>query len=175
MSSAPIAPSLYLQLVRDDGKLPGDSRFYSTFTGPAVYTDAEKFQKFAFDAIDKGKDHHATKADNGWVAMVQHYFVSAFIPPENAPREIFSKELSPHLYAVGTILPLGTVAPGATTSMTSKLYSGPQESVALERTAPGLDLVKDYGWLTIVRQADFLADDADSQNPQQLGLDPSSC
>jgi YidC/Oxa1 family membrane protein insertase len=154
VSGAPVSPSLYVQLLRDGGKLPGDSKFYSTFTGPAVYTDAEKFQKLAFDKIGTSKDSHATKSDDGWIAMIQHYFVSAFVPPEKAPREIFTKHVD-NLYAVGNILPLGTIAPGATVSMDTKLYSGPQESATLEKIAPGLELVKDYGWLTIVAKPIF--------------------
>ena len=155
VSGAPVAPSLYEQLVRDGGALPGDSKFYSTFTGPAVYTDADKFQKLTFDTIGSGKDSHATKSDNGWIAMIQHYFVSAFVPPEKASREIFTKKMENNLFAVGNILPMGTIAPGATVSMDTRLYSGPQESATLEKIAPGLDLVKDYGWLTIVAKPIF--------------------
>jgi YidC/Oxa1 family membrane protein insertase len=86
--------------------------------------------------------------------MIQHYFVSAFVPPEKAPREIFTKKVD-NLYAVGNILPLGTIAPGATVSMDTRLYSGPQESETLIKVAPGLELVKDYGWLTIVAKPIF--------------------
>ncbi|NMM27500.1 MAG: membrane protein insertase YidC [Glaciimonas sp.] len=154
-SGAPIAPSLYLQLVRDGNKPGGESKFYSTFTGPAVYTDAEKFQKLTFDKIADGKDEHAKKADNGWVALIQHYFVSAIVPQDKAPREIFTKKIDANLYAIGTILPLGSVAPGATVSMDAHLYSGPQETGVLEKIAPGLDLVKDYGWLTIIAKPIF--------------------
>lgn len=154
-TGAPIMPSLYLQLVRDGAKLPNESHFYSTFTGPAVYTNADHFQKVTFDAIEKGKIDHATKSDSGWIAMVQHYFVSAFIPPADAPREITTRKLGTDLYAVETKLPLGTVAPGATTSMDTTLYSGPQESKRLEEVAPGFELVKDYGWLTIIARPIF--------------------
>ncbi|WP_020693854.1 membrane protein insertase YidC [Noviherbaspirillum massiliense] len=154
-SGAPVNPSLYLQLVRDGSKPEGESRFYSTFTGPAIYTDAEKFQKLDFKKIEEGKAEHATKADNGWFALVQHYFVSAFIPPQNVAREIYTKKVGNNLYAVGEILPLGTVAPGATATMDTHLYSGPQESAVLEKIAPGLELVKDYGWLTIVAKPIF--------------------
>ncbi len=152
-SGTPITPSLYMQLVRDGNKPEGESYFYSTFTGPAVYTD--KFQKMDFEAIEKGKAKHATKADNGWIALVQHYFVSALLPSQKVTREIYSKSLGNNLYAIGTILPMNTVAPGATTSMEARLYSGPQESARLEKLAPGLDLVKDYGWLTIVAKPIF--------------------
>lgn len=150
-----INPSLYLQLLRDGNKPGGESHFYSTFTGPAVYTDAEKFQKLTFEKIEEGKEQHANKADNGWVSLVQHYFVSAFIPPEKAPRDIFTKKVATNLYAVGTILPLGSVAPGASATMEVSLYSGPQESSVLEKIAPGLELVKDYGWLTIIAKPIF--------------------
>ena len=155
VSGTPVAPSLYLQLVRDGNKPGGESKFYSTFTGPAVYTDTEKFQKLDFDKIESGKDEHATKADNGWVALIQHYFVSAFVPQNKAPREIFTKKVATNLYAIGSILPLGSIAPDATVSMDAHLYSGPQETQALEKIAPGLDLVKDYGWLTIIAKPIF--------------------
>jgi YidC/Oxa1 family membrane protein insertase len=154
-SGAPIAPSLYLQLLRDGSKPEGESKFYSTFTGPAVYTDAEKFQKLDFEKIEAGKEEHAKKADNGWVAIIQHYFVSAFLPQDKVQREIFTKKVDTNLYAVGVIEPLGTIAPGATVSSNAVLYSGPQESAVLEKIAPGLELVKDYGWLTIVAKPIF--------------------
>ena len=154
-SGAAVNPSLYMQLVRDGSKPSGESKFYSTFTGPAVYTEESKFQKLDFEKIEKGKDEHATKADNGWVAIVQHYFVSALVPTDKAQREIFTKKIDTNLYAVGDILPLGTIAPGATITNDARLYSGPQESAVLEATAPGLELVKDYGWLTIVAKPIF--------------------
>ena len=151
----PIAPSLYAQLVRDGNKLDGESMFYSTFTGPAVFTEQEKYQKVDFETIEKGKIDHVTKADSGWIAMVQHYFASAFLPPQNTPREIFTKKIDTNLYAVGTIVPMGTVAPGATVSMTTKLFSGPQESDQMEKFSESFDLVKDYGWLTIIAKPVF--------------------
>jgi YidC/Oxa1 family membrane protein insertase len=154
-TGAPIAPSLYTQLVRDGSPMPGESMFYSTFTGPAVYTEQEKYQKVDFETIEKGKIDHVTKSDSGWIAMVQHYFVSAFKPPENTPREIFTKKIDTNLYAVGTIVPIGTVAPGATASMSTKLFSGPQESSQMDRFAESFDLVKDYGWLTIIAKPVF--------------------
>ena len=154
-TGAAITPSLYLQLVRDGAKLPNESMFYSTFTGPAIYTDTDKFQKVTFESIEKGKVDHALKADSGWISMVQHYFVSAFVPPATGPREFFTKKLDANLYAVGTILPLGSVAPGATATMDATLFSGPQESKRLEAVTPGFELVKDYGWLTIIAKPIF--------------------
>ncbi|CAL63570.1 Inner membrane protein OxaA [Herminiimonas arsenicoxydans] len=155
-TSTAITPSLYLQLVHDGSALGGGSMFMaSAFTGPAIYTEADKFQKVTFESIEKGKAEHAMKGESGWIALVQHYFVSAFVPPANTPREYFTKKLATNLYAVGTILPMGTVAPGATASMDTTMYSGPQESKRLEAVAPGFELVKDYGWLTIIAKPIF--------------------
>jgi YidC/Oxa1 family membrane protein insertase len=162
-SGAPIMPALYLQLVRDGTKPEGESQFYSTFTGPAIYTDAEKFKKFDFKDIESdaekrrvaNKEPITIKADDGWIALIQHYFVSAFVPPEKAPREDFTDKVSSNLYAVGTKLPLGAIAPGASASMDVRLYAGPQESAILESITPGLELVKDYGWLTLIAKPIF--------------------
>ncbi len=154
-SGAPIAPTTYLQLVRDDSKLPGESMFYSTFTGPAIYTEAEKFQKISFDDIADGKAPKAVTTDSGWVSMVQHYFVSAFLPQDKAPREIYTDKVAANQYSVGTKLPMGTVAPGASAAVNAQLYAGPQESARLEKFAPGFDLVKDYGWLTVIAKPIF--------------------
>ncbi|GIZ53077.1 membrane protein insertase YidC [Noviherbaspirillum aridicola] len=151
----PISPSLYVQLVRDGNAPAGESAFYSTFTGPVVYTEADKFQKMSFEDIEEGKARHATKSDNGWVALVQHYFVSAFLPPQNTAREIYTKKIDNNLYAVGSILQVGTVEPGKSATVNVPLYSGPQESDRLEKLAPGLELVKDYGWLTVIAKPIF--------------------
>jgi YidC/Oxa1 family membrane protein insertase len=154
-SSAAITPSVYVQLVRDDSKLEGDSRFYSTFTGPAIYTDAEKFRKVTFEDIDKGKQPPAVQTDKGWIAIVQHYFVSAFEPLDKGTVELFTRKIDNKLYAVGAIMKMGTIAPGAKATSKGKLYTGPQESANLEKFAPDFDLVKDYGWLTLIAKPIF--------------------
>lgn len=159
-SAAPVTPSVYMQLVRDSSKLDGDSRFYSTFAGPAVYTEEEKFQKLTFDKIEKGTDSHVAKADNGWFAMIQHYFVSGIIPEGKMSREIFSKKVDTNLYAVGNIIAMNTLAPGASETLDAKLYSGPLVTSYLEKVAPGFDLTKDYGWTSIVAKPVFWLMDA---------------
>lgn len=155
LGKEPITPSLYLQLVRDDSKPEGQSRWISTFTGPAVYSNEDKFQKLDFDKIADGKAEFATKVDNGWIGMVQHYFVSAIIPKEQASRENFARKIDDHLFAFGSVVPIGTVESHKMVSSQSRIYAGPQESAVLEKTAPGLELVKDYGWLTIIAKPIF--------------------
>jgi YidC/Oxa1 family membrane protein insertase len=148
--SAPVTPQLYMQLVRDGNKLPGDSSFYSTFTGPAVYTQEKKYHKVEFADIEKGKAEYEKETTSGYVAMVQHYFASAWLLADGQQRENFVRKVETNLYAVGMIAPLEAVAPGTSRALEARLFVGPQEEKALEALAPGLELVKDYGWLTIL-------------------------
>ncbi len=148
--SAAVAPQLYLQLVRDNTKPAGESSFYSTFTGPAVYTEAKKYQKVEFDDIAKNKAEIERNADNGYVAMVQHYFASAWLLGQGVARENFVRKTDQNLFAAGMVTPLGELAPGQSRSVKATLYTGPQEEKRLEALAPGLELVKDYGWLTML-------------------------
>jgi len=152
----PVSPQLYLQLVRDDKAPAGGSHFYSTYYGPAVYSEAEKFQKVSFSDIEKGKgpDKHVARADEGWVAMLQHYFVSAWIP-EAGTRDYYTDKLDANLFRVGLREPLGTIAPGATLDNQANLYLGPTDERILETVAPGMDLVRDYGWTTILAKPMF--------------------
>ena len=148
--SEAVAPQLYLQLVRDGNKPEGESSFYMTFTGPAIYTEAKKYQKVEFSDIEKNKVDVEKKATNGFVAMVQHYFVSSWILADGLSRDLFMRKVDNNLYAAGMITPLESIAPGASKSIEAKLFIGPQEEKVLEALAPGLELVKDYGWLTIL-------------------------
>ena len=140
----------YYQITRDGKPAeghPGSSMMMgvSTFTGPAVFTEAEKYQKIQFDDILKNKAKFAQKADNGWLALVQHYFVTAWLPPVGAVREFYMRKVGEDLYSAGVILPVSADGKSSIT-----LYAGPQEQNKLEKIAPGLDLVVDYGWLTVI-------------------------
>ncbi|MDH5708017.1 MAG: membrane protein insertase YidC [Hylemonella sp.] len=149
-STDALTPKLYLQLVRDGNKPPGESSFYSTFTGPVVYTEEKKYQKIDFSDIDKGKVELEKQTNNGYVAMVQHYFATAWLLGEGVSRELFVRKVDDNLYSVGMIEPLGELQPGEKKTTSARLYVGPQEEKKLEQLAPGLELVKDYGWLTIL-------------------------
>jgi YidC/Oxa1 family membrane protein insertase len=155
VGAAPVTPSLYLQLVRDGGKPVEDSSFYRTYTGPAFYSDAQKYRKVSFEDIDKKKSEDFQPADNGWVAMVQHYFVAAWVPARGVSREFYASEHD-RLYSDGLLMKLGTLAPGAGVSQQATLYVGPQDEKALEAISPGLELVADYGWLTPIAKPLFL-------------------
>jgi len=149
--TVPISPSAYFQSVRDGSAPEGDPKMTkASFNGGAVYTEHDKYQKFTYEDIAKGSDKHAQKADNGWIAVVQHYFVSAWLPQGTVEREFFARKLADNLYGLGVIVPVATIAPGATGKVMVPLYAGPQEQEKLAKIAPGLNLVVDYGWLTII-------------------------
>jgi YidC/Oxa1 family membrane protein insertase len=149
-SNQDVTPQLYYQLVRDGNKPDGESSFYSTFTGPAVFTAEKKYEKVEFKDIEKDKAEFQKKTNDGYVAMVQHYFASAWLLPDGTARENFMRKIDANLFSVGMITPLETIAAGTTKTVTSRFFAGPQEEKKLEALYPGLELVKDYGWLTIM-------------------------
>jgi YidC/Oxa1 family membrane protein insertase len=145
----PINASAYYQLVRNDATTEGESKLVPTYTGPAIYTDKEKFQKVEFSSIEKNKTSYPKISDSGWVAILQHYFVAAWLPPEKINREYYTKALGNKQYSIGTILPIGQIESGHKGSIRASLYVGPATS-KLDEIAPGLGLTVDYGWLTII-------------------------
>ncbi len=161
-SAAAIKPQLYVQFTRD-GTLPPHSGFFgapTSYTGPAFYTTTAKFQKVDFEHIqesggDASKLEFEKSADNGWVSMVQHYFAAAWLHTQPGPRDFYARMISPNLYAVGMLFPLGDVAPGQTRSFDNQLFVGPAEEQKLEGIAEGLELVKDYGIVTILAKPLF--------------------
>ena len=148
--TADVAPQLYMQLVRDGSKGENETPFYSTFTGPAIYTQAAKYQKVEFAQIEGNKADFIKVASDGYVAMVQHYFASAWLLGDGIEREHFARKVDTNLYSAGMITPVGTVTPGQSKAVESRLFVGPQAEKVLEKVAPGLELVKDYGWLTML-------------------------
>jgi len=153
--SAPLSPALYLQLERDGSDPIGTSSFYHTFTGMAVYSEQEKFQKITFSDIQKNRGSYIKQTDNGWIGVVQHYFATAWIPPQGKPRSNEVLQLQPNLYAARTIESVGEIGPASTATVDSRLWVGPQDQKAMAAVAPGLELVVDYGWLTIIAKPLF--------------------
>jgi len=154
VSDQPVDAQLYLQLVRHGTVAAGTMFGTNTYAGPAAYTDEKKFHKIDFADIQKKKAEVPPPATNGWIAMIQHYFVSAWLL--NAPgsdtlkREFRVADLGNNLYSVAMVLPLNKLAPGASQTIDSDLFAGPEEEKKLEALAPGLELVKDYGIFAII-------------------------
>ncbi len=149
-SELPVSGHGYFQFLRDGNPAAGDSKMRPTFTGAAIYTEESKFTKVDFEDMDKGKVKYPKKAEDGWAAIVQHYFVAAWVLEQGTAREYFTRARDNGLYAVGVIVPVPEIAPGSTGHIGSQMYAGPQNQERMSQLAPGLELTVDYGWLTII-------------------------
>jgi YidC/Oxa1 family membrane protein insertase len=94
----------------------------------AVYTDKEKFQKVAFSDVEKAKVDYPKDADNGWIGMLQHYFVAAWLPKDKTNREFFTRKLEGDSYSAGVIVPVPAIAAGQKLLVSVPLYAGPAQS-----------------------------------------------
>jgi YidC/Oxa1 family membrane protein insertase len=146
-SAVAITPAVYYQIVHDNESNQG-SKLMPTFTGGAYYSEATKFKKLAFS--DMEKEPLKLNSNDGWVGLLQHYFVSAWIPKEGLARDFYSKKLTENIFLIGAKSPLATIAPGASLTVPARLFTGPQTQKDLVATAPGLEYTVDYGWLTVV-------------------------
>ncbi|NLA89891.1 MAG: membrane protein insertase YidC [Alcaligenaceae bacterium] len=155
ISDQPQSPSLYLQITRDNHDAPGGTYFYKTFQGFAMYTDENRFEKISFSDIDKNNLSHASQANDGWISFIQHFFVTAWVPEDGKERFYNIRKVANNLYAISAIEPLGTIQPGANVSSNAVLWAGPQAQESLSEINSSLDLVVDYGWLTIIAKPMF--------------------
>ncbi len=146
-STVAITPVIYYQIVHDDQSNQG-SKLMPTFTGGTYFTNESKFKKLAFK--DMVKSPLKVTSTDGWVGLLQHYFVSAWIPKDGLAREFYTEQLNEHIYRIGSKSSLSTIAPGASLLVPARLYSGPQTKKDLVETAPGLEYTVDYGWLKMV-------------------------
>jgi len=142
----------YYQLVRNTYD-PTSSFWLPTYTGGVVYDPVNKFDKIDFD--DMKKQPLSREAAGGWLTMMQHYFLAAFVPNAQESMYYYSKVLESERYALGMIAPAMTVAAGASASTSVQLYAGPKLQGDLEALAPGLELTVDYGVLAFMAQPMF--------------------
>jgi YidC/Oxa1 family membrane protein insertase len=119
-----------------------------TFTGAAVSTPEKRYEKVAFD--DMQENPVSIDTDEGWVAMLQHYFVSALIPPVGQKHHYYSKVVNSDHYIIGLYGSAVSLQPGEEVTVSTELYSGPKSQKKLEKIAPGLDLTVDYGVLWFI-------------------------
>ncbi len=120
-----------------------------TFTGGAIYTPEEKFDKIPFSEM--AEEPLELDVTGGWVAMLQQFFVSAWLPPPEEPNRYYTNALEGNRYTIGLKqLQPTTIAPGNSGRLATTLYVGPKERDRLERLAPGMVLTVDYGWLTFI-------------------------
>lgn len=141
---APLSPTAYFHLHRDSKTTGEANAMVGLFHGPAQYTEAKKYQKISFSDVDKNKASVVERASDGWIGMVEHYFVNAWLPKAGVARDYYVTKENGDLYRSGVKLAVGEVAPGASASVTVPLLVGPQEQGVM-KLAPGLEYVVDYG------------------------------
>ena len=152
-SASAIAPSVYYQIVHDNQSNQG-SKMMPTYTGGAYYSSVDnKMIKYKF--TDMVKENLSETRKDGWIGLVQHYFVSAWIPKAGISNEFYTKQLLDNLFAVGVINQIGNIAAGAKTEVTAKLFAGPQTKEDLNAAATGLEYTADYGPLTPIAKPLF--------------------
>lgn len=143
----------YVQLQRSSYTDPNESSFIYTYTGGAIYSPEKKYEKITFDEI--AGENLERDIFNGWSAMLQHYFVGAWIPPRDEVHTYYSKYLGGPRYIIGSYSPVVSVPAAGTHEFSSQLFIGPKLQKELASVAEGLDLTVDYGWLTILAQPIF--------------------
>src|SRR6267143_2515931 len=122
-TARPLETHAYFQVTRDGKPPAGDPYMAQTYTGAAYYTERDKFHKVTFEDVAKGKAPYPKSSDNGWIAIIQHYFVAAFLPQDKTPREFYARKLAEDLYSVGVIVPVGPIAPRAEAHVVVHLYA----------------------------------------------------
>ncbi len=151
-AAAPWNGRLYRQFQRS--RAERESALLYTYTGGVVSSEENKYQKLSFDDMDGSNLNKEIKG--GWAAMIQHYFVAAWVPAsQDQLNQFYSKALGGDRYVLGFVTPVTTIAPGASANLSSKLFVGPKLQHRLEVVAPALELTVDYGMLTFIAKPIF--------------------
>lgn len=145
--------SMYRQFKRTEDTGVEKSRFLYTYTGGVVSTKDNPYEKIDFGDMEDQDLKQEIK--QGWVAMIQHYFVGAWIGDEGQTHHAYSKVSEGNKYVIGMVTPQASIAPGSTGSMKTRAYVGPKLQYKMKEVAPNLELTVDYGWLTILAEPIF--------------------
>jgi YidC/Oxa1 family membrane protein insertase len=143
----------YVQLQRKD---PGDKakdQFVRTYTGGVLYTPEEKYKKISFQ--DMAEENLDKKSKDGWIAMIQHYFLASWIPAAGDEHSFYTNKVGDNHFVIGAYSPALEVKPGEEKTFKAQLFAGPKLQRDLEATAPGLELTVDYGNLTFIAKPIF--------------------
>jgi len=145
-----LAVRSYEQLQRTELVDPNASQFIYTYTGGVYYSPEDKYTKESFGDMEDRKLRRVVS--DGWIAMIQHYFMSAWIAPRSTQETFYTNVLDGSRYIIGKYSEPMTLPPGVKHSFENRLFIGPKLQDTLASIAPGLELAVDYGWLTILAQ-----------------------
>ncbi|MCV4261786.1 membrane protein insertase YidC [Pseudomonas capsici] len=154
-SAQPWAGNLFAQLKRDASSDPSSTTATGTATylGAALWTAAEPYKKVSMKDIDKAPLKETVQG--GWVAWLQHYFVTAWIPSHGDSNAVQTRKDNQGNYIIGFTGPTLSVAAGAKSETSATLYAGPKSQAVLKELSPGLELTVDYGFLWFIAQPIF--------------------
>ncbi|WP_192879364.1 membrane protein insertase YidC [Microbulbifer sp. A4B17] len=145
-SDKPWSAAMFGQIKRDASEPVTDTGFgMSPFLGAAIRTNEKNYFKQDFEEIAESPTRETI--EGGWVAMVQHYFISAWVPPQDERNTFELKELSNGLFRMGFTAPQVQIPAATQGELSASFYAGPKDVYRLEEISPGLDLTVDYGWL----------------------------
>ena len=161
-SAQPWTGAMFAQLKRDASSDPSSSTATGTATylGAALWTSSEPYKKVSMKDIDKVNEDKTKppityNVNGGWVAWLQHYFVTAWIPQPGQNNVVAARKDAKGNYIIGYTGPALTVAPGAKAETSATLYAGPKSQAVLKELSPGLELTVDYGILWFIAQPIF--------------------
>ena len=142
-----VTTNLFGQVRRDDSSDPsaGGTIGMASYLGAALTTPDDRYKKHSFRNMERSPLQ--VRQEGGWVAFLQHYFVSAWIPEPNEVHNFYARRLPNGLYYAGFQSPALTIAPGESGSTGTQLYLGPKDQDRLAEISPHLELTVDYGWL----------------------------
>ena len=154
-SPSPWTGQVYSQFRRVPPADSGGFGTIYTYTGAVLSSPDKPYEKIDFD--DMASENVQQDIQGGWIAMIQHYFASAWVPVPADTVRYYTKALEGNVFLAGLITPALTVMPGGTGQTALKLFSGPKIQDRLEATAPGLGRTVDYGWLFFIAQPLYIA------------------
>jgi YidC/Oxa1 family membrane protein insertase len=146
---------LNTQFLRTSPKEDKTSMFHmGSFTGASYAVPGQsRYRKLSFG--DMLKRNLEVESTGGWIAMQQHYFLSAWIPPANSTQRFYTRAVGQD-FTIGQVSGQITVTPHQPQLISTQLYLGPEITDNLKKLAPGLDLTVDYGWLWFISQILFM-------------------
>lgn len=156
ITDVPQTPKSYYQIIRDNSEPPGASSFDQAFHGLAIYTDEDKFEKISIsDVLDGSAAKYANKkTKEGWISFIQHYFVVAWVPNQTVEHTVSALAWNQKAI-LRTLDTLKTLAPNESTTTEATLWVGPQDQQTLAHINPTLNVVVDYGFVTILAKPMF--------------------
>jgi len=140
--------SLYRQYKRTENTGVEQSSFIYTYSGAVVSNTENPYEKITYD--DMQEEKLKLEMTGGWVAMIQHYFLAAWLADPTENNHVYSKVSDGNKYVIGMVTPQQIIAAGETRTLKAKMFVGPKLQSQLATAAPNLGLTVDYGWLTIL-------------------------